>query len=93
MDKLKCLDLNSNKTNMLHSLPLSECLDRIIFDNEDDITLGPEDPRLYGHRLRVFLAKNLNPPLIFVHIDGKYAALYSYFDEEFSRRSDIHVPA
>lgn len=92
LDKLECLDIAHNQAVVLNSLPVAECLDRIIFDNEDDITIGPEDERLDGHTLRAFIAKDTNPLRIYVHVDGRYAALYSYFSKEFCERSDVVIP-
>ena len=89
-NKLHCMQINSKFGSLIHSLPLIEGLDRIIIDEEDDVTYAPnEDDRLMGHTLRLFLRKDCEPPMIYVHIDNQFAAQYSYFDDEFAKRTEL----
>jgi hypothetical protein len=89
-NKLRCY---SRETSIiLSAIPLSVYLDRIIFDGEDEINIEPrEDPMVGNHKLRIFLDKSIEPPMIYVHIDGKFAAQYGYFDEKFAKRSELEL--
>ena len=89
-DKLHCLQICTKFGSLIHALPLIESLDRIIIDKEDDVTYAPnEDDRLMGHTLRLFLDKNYEPPMIYVHIDNQFAVQYSYSDDEFAKRTEL----
>ena len=95
IDKLKCFSLSHEYSNLLHRIPLHEYFDRIISEGEDEVNVSPDIiqryiPELGKHKLRIFLGKDVMPPMIYVHVDGNFAAQYSYFDDEkFAERSDI----
>ena len=90
--KLKCLNLSLEYAKVLHRIPLNKYLERIIFKDEDDFSIFPKDDERVGeHTIRVFLGKDVVPPMIYLHVDGRFAAQYSYFDEEFAERSDIDL--
>jgi hypothetical protein len=90
--KLKCFNILPKYARILHKIPLREYLERIILGDEDDFNISfNDDRRLGSHNVRVLLGKDVAPPMIYIHIDGNFAAQYSYFDEEFAERSDIEL--
>ena len=89
-NKLKCFSLSHEYSNLLHRIPLHEYLEKIVLEGNDEVNLTPgNDSRLRGHKIRIFLGKDVRPPMIYIHIDDHFAAQYSYFDEKFAERSDI----
>ena len=77
-------------SNLLHRIPLHEYLEKIVLEGNEEVNITPgNDSRLRGHKIRIFLDKDFCPPMIYVHIDGCFAAQYSYSDEKFAERSDI----
>jgi len=70
-------------------MPILEALDKIISDAEYEVVISPEkDRRLDGHNLRVYLGKtDANPAPIYVLVDGKLAAQYTYRDQAFALRT------
>jgi len=90
-DKLQCLNISSRYSIVLHSIPLKEYLERVILGEEDDILISPEDDIRLKNNVRIFLGKDVAPPMIYVHIDDDFAAQYSYFSEKFAEKSDVDL--
>lgn len=92
IDKLKCFDISPHYSLILQRIPLKEYLEKVIFGEEDDFAISPEDDKRLKNSVRIFLAKEICPPMIYVHIDDAFAAQYSYFgSDEFSRKSNEDV--
>jgi hypothetical protein len=90
LSKLQCWGLSGEFAQALHRIPLQKYMEKVIFERKDDLTVsGIEDRALDSYTLRIFLDKNTWPPTIWVHINGKYAAEYHYFDCEFASKSNI----
>ena len=90
IDKLVYVNRPIEKWKILSGLPIYEYLDRIISEGQDEVKLNPEeDKRLKGHKIRVFILKDACPPMIYVHLDGDFAAQLSYFGEKFPERSPL----
>jgi hypothetical protein len=85
-DKIQCMSTSNKYGALLHRIPLEDYLQRIVSNGIDLTVLPEDDQRLNGHRLRIFLDRAYSPPLIYVHIDGEFAAQYSYFDLEFAKK-------
>ncbi len=86
LSKVQCMDISHKYGTLLHKLPLNNYLQRIVSDGIDLTVLPEDDQRLNGHKLRIFLDRAFSPPLIYVHINGEFAAKYSYFDMEFAKK-------
>ena len=66
--------------------------DNMVSDYTKEISEAKEeDKRLNKNNLRVFLGREVTPLMIYVHVNGKFAAQYSYFDENFAKRSNIEL--
>lgn len=95
INKLRCFDVSPEHSTLLHRIPLREYFDRIISEGEDEVNVSPDIIQRYiselgNYKLRIFLGKDVRPPMIYVHINDSFAAQYSYFDDEkFAERSDI----
>lgn len=85
-NKIQCMNISHKYGPLLHTIPLENYLQRIILDGNDFTVFPEDDKRLKGHKLKVFLDRTYSPPVIYVHVDGEFAAQYSYFDLEFAKK-------
>ena len=91
-EKLTYMSTSSEFIYLLKGIPLKNYLESIILTDVDEFTITPDkDKSLEGHIMRIFLDKEICPPIIYVHINNKFAAQYSYHDEIFAQRSNLDI--
>ncbi|MEK6906815.1 MAG: hypothetical protein AABW81_04300 [Nanoarchaeota archaeon] len=84
IDKLKCFSLSPKHNQTLHRIPLTSYMEKIILGKDDEVNI-PQD------NVRLLLDKNVLPPMIYVHVNNEFAAQYTYYDKEFSKRSNLEI--
>ena len=93
-EKLTEWCINGGYEIVLKNLPVEDEIRHIVERGIDEIVFAnPNDKRLHGQTLKCFLDKSVAPPLIHVHVDGRYAGTYFYGDSDFAKRSNIKMPS
>ena len=91
MDKIRPQYSNPDMAPLLYDLQVHilAAMDMIISEGEYDVTMNPSsDRRLQGHKVRVSLGeRDAWPAAIYVSIDDRLAAQYTYMDRAFALRT------